>query len=64
MTKKNQTIVVKGTEITIIKANQSDYISLTDMVRSFEDGLSLIEKWLRNKNTIEFLGICDNQPRF
>jgi len=29
------------------------------MVRNFEDGLALIEKWLRNKNTIEFLGIWE-----
>ena len=27
------------------------------MVRNIENGLALIEKWLRNKNTIEFLGI-------
>jgi len=29
------------------------------MVRSIQNGLSLIEKWLRNKNTIEFLGIWE-----
>lgn len=36
------------------------------MVRSFEDGSVLIEKWLRNKNTIEFLGIWEkiNNPNF
>ena len=27
------------------------------MVRNIENGSALIEKWLRNKNTIEFLGI-------
>lgn len=48
-----------------------DYISLTDMVRNIENGLALIEKWLRNKNTIEFLGIWEemynptfNSPEF
>ncbi len=46
-------IEVQGKEITVISTKQQDYISLTDMVRNIENGLSLIEKWLRNKNTIE-----------
>lgn len=29
------------------------------MVRNIENGVALIEKWLRNKNTIEFLGIWE-----
>lgn len=64
--KKNQKIFVKGTEINIISQNGEDYISLTDMVKGFEDGLALIEKWLRNKNTIEFIGIWEqiNNPEF
>ena len=52
-------IVVKDTEIQVIKIEESDYISLTDMVRSVENGPALIEKWIRNKNTIEFLGIWE-----
>ena len=52
-------ISVRGTEVTIISIDENDYISLTDMVRSIKNGLSLIEKWLRNKNTIEFLGIWE-----
>ncbi len=66
MTIKNKQITVKGTEITIIHHNNTDYISLTDMVKNFEDGLSLIEKWLRNKNTVEFIGIWEqiNNPIF
>ncbi|MFP4364000.1 MAG: KilA-N domain-containing protein [Spirochaetia bacterium] len=62
---------VDGNEITVTAENQQDYISLTDMVRNIENGLSLIEKWLRNKNTIEFLGIWEqmynpdfNSPEF
>ena len=46
-------------EISIIAIDDKDYISLTDMVRNIENGLALIEKWLRNKNTIEFLGIWE-----
>jgi hypothetical protein len=63
---KNKTIIVKGSEITILTAHNADYISLTDMTKSFEDGLALIEKWFRNKNTIEFMGIWEqlNNPEF
>ncbi len=59
-------ISVLGAEISYFQQDESDYISLTDMVRTLENGLSLIEKWLRNKNTIEFLGIWEEMynPRF
>jgi len=52
-------INVEGSEISIIAIDNKDYISLTDMVRNIENGLALIEKCLRNKNTIEFLGIWE-----
>ena len=71
MSNKNKKIEVQGSEITIVSTNQQDYISLTDMVKDIENGLVLIEKWLRNKNTIEFLGIWEeiynpdfNSPEF
>lgn len=64
-------IKVKDTEISVISFEEKDYISLTDMVRNIENGLALIEKWLRNKNTIEFMGIWEemynpsfNSPEF
>jgi len=64
-------IKVENVEISVIKAGEEDYISLTDMVREVENGSALIEKWLRNKNTIEFLGIWEemynpdfNSPEF
>lgn len=50
---------IDDTEISVISISKEDYISLTDMVRKLENGLSLIEKWLRNKNTLEFLGIWE-----
>jgi len=56
---KKRKINVDGSEITVVANNEQDYISLTDMVRNIENGLALIEKWLRNKNTIEFLGIWE-----
>jgi len=61
-------IIVQDRKISIIK---EDYISLTDMVKNMDNGLVLIEKWLRNKNTIEFIGIWEeiynrdfNSPEF
>ena len=64
-------IIVNNIEITILEIQEKDYISLTDMVKNVENGLALIEKWLRNKNTIEFLGIWEemynpnfNSPEF
>jgi len=64
-------INVNDTEISVIEIENKDYISLTDMVRNIENGSALIEKWLRNKNTIEFLGIWEemyneafNSPEF
>ena len=64
-------IKVNDTEISVISFEEKDYISLTDMVRNIENGLALIEKWLRNKNTIEFMGIWEemynpifNSPEF
>ena len=54
-------IDIKGTSATVYSDKDMDFISLTDMVRDIENGLVLTEKWLRNKNTIEFLGSCLNQ---
>jgi hypothetical protein len=62
---KNKTINVKGTEITIVQNNNTDYISLTDMVKGFGDDTS-IYSWMRNRNTLEFIGIWEemNNPDF
>ncbi len=64
-------IKVKGTEITIISEQQTDYISLTDMTSGFKEGSGLIGKWITNKNTLEYLGIWEkvnntgfNYPEF
>jgi len=56
---KNKTISVKGTEITIIREKNFDYISLTDMLKA-KDGDFFISDWLRNRNTVEFLGIWES----
>ena len=58
-------IKVKGTEISVITINDNDYISLTDMLKA-KDGDFFISDWLRNRNTVEFLGIWETvyNPNF
>ena len=58
-------IKVKGTEISVITVNNNDYISLTDMLKA-KDGDFFISDWLRNRNTVEFLGIWEKvyNPNF
>jgi len=58
---KSKTINVKGTEITIFQGETSDYISLTDIAR-YKDATNtdtIIQNWLRNRNTIELLGFWE-----
>ena len=52
---KHQKINVKGTEITIVKVKENDFISLTDMAKSQLQDIVII-KWLILKSTIEYLG--------
>ena len=51
--------------INYIKINEEDYISITDMLKS-KDGNFFVTDWLRNRNTIEFLGIWEelHNPNF
>jgi hypothetical protein len=51
-------IIVKGIEINVMSVNDEDFISLTDMLKA-KDGDFFISDWLRNRNTIEFLGIWE-----
>lgn len=51
-------IEVKGTSITVYSDGDKDFISLTDMLRA-KDGDFFISDWLRNRNTVEFLGIWE-----
>ncbi|MDB5013344.1 MAG: DNA-binding protein [Daejeonella sp.] len=58
---KNKTITVKGTAISIFQGEQSDFISLTDIAR-YKDSANtdtIIQNWLRNRNTIELLGFWE-----
>jgi len=68
MTKKNNQLTVKGADIRIITGKQQDYISLTDIARykKKERTDDLIRNWIRNRNTVEFIGIWEqlNNPDF
>ena len=53
-------IFVKESEITILSINESDYISLTDIARhKSDDSFIVINNWMRNRNTIEYLGMWE-----
>ena len=58
-------------EITITKDGDGELISLTDIMKGFPDSNKLIENWLRNKNTLEYLATWEllnninfNSPEF
>ena len=62
----DKSLVVQGVEVHLTTRGEEDYISLTDMTSKFEGGSTLIESWLRNKDTVEFLGVWErlNNPSF
>src|SRR3989339_813089 len=64
----NQKINVKGTEIAIFNRKEEDYISLTDIARYKDSERSdyVLQNWIRNRSTIEFLGLWEkiNNPNF
>jgi hypothetical protein len=67
MTKSTKAILqVQGSSINVLSQENGDYISLTDMVRNFDGGSALIEQWLKNKDTVLFLGVWEqiNNPGF
>ena len=55
-----KTIVVQGSEITLLpqQGKVEDYICLTDIMKNFDDEFA-IYGWMRNKNTVEFLGVWE-----
>ena len=52
-------ILVKDTEINIIKVENEDYICITDMIKA-KDGDFFITDWLRNRNTLEYIGVWES----
>lgn len=64
--KKNRKITVQGSQIgLLLREGDNDFISLTDMAKKFGDDV-LIYQWMRNRNTVEFLGIWEqiHNPSF
>ncbi|MBU6192294.1 MAG: KilA-N domain-containing protein [Bacteroidetes bacterium] len=59
---KNQKIDVSGTVITVLRNDTEDYISLTDIARykDAEHTDTIIQNWMRNRNTIELLGFWES----
>jgi hypothetical protein len=58
--KKNKKIHVQGSEIAVLKSEEQDYISLTDIAKyKTDDTSTVIANWMRNRNTIEFLGLWE-----
>lgn len=65
---KRSTLQVKGSAVAVLSDDRQDFICLTDIAR-YKDAERtdyLISNWLRNRNTIEFLGIWEqlNNPGF
>ena len=58
-------VTVKDTEITVVKIKDEDYLCLTDMLKA-KDGDFFITDWLRNRNTLEYIGIWEKvyNPNF
>jgi hypothetical protein len=58
--KGNKKINVRGSEIAVFKREEQDYISLTDIAKyKTDDTSAVIANWMRNRNTIEFLGLWE-----
>ena len=58
-------VTVKDTEITVVKIKDEDYLCLTEMLKA-KDGDFFITDWLRNRNTLEYIGISEKvyNPNF
>lgn len=60
-------IKVQKTEITVVSYNDADYISLTDIAKfKSDDPTAVVGNWMRNRNTVEYLGIWESlyNPNF
>lgn len=57
--KKKRTLNVQDSAISVQHVDGEDYISLTDMARGEEGSEDRIKNWMRNRNTIEFLGLWE-----
>ena len=58
-------IIVNTTEVSVLNLNGEDYICITDMMKA-KDGEFFVTDWLRNRNTLEYIGIWEKiyNPNF
>ena len=58
-------LIIKDTEINIIQIEDTEFICITDMIKA-KDGDFFVTDWLRNRNTLEYIGIWENlnNPNF
>ena len=65
---RKSTIEVQGAAITVLSQKEKDFICLADIarVKNADRSDDLVRNWLRNRNTVEFLGIWEqiNNPDF
>ncbi|NQT76640.1 MAG: KilA-N domain-containing protein [Bacteroidetes bacterium] len=68
MSKRNQKIEIKGNEITIVKSDNEDYISITDIAKHKNPQATglVISHWLSTRYTIDFMGLWEkmHNPNF
>ena len=51
-------IKIIDTEVSVINVAEADYMCLTDMIKA-KDGDFFVTDWLRNRNTLEYIGIWE-----
>lgn len=58
--KKANELNVKGTAVRVVKIDGEDFVCLTDMAKSkSDDAQQTISNWMRNRMTIEYLGLWE-----
>ena len=63
----SEKMTVQGIEVQYKRINESDFISLTDIARfKSSEPNNVIENWMRNRVTVEYLGLWEtlNNPDF
>lgn len=62
---RGKSVIVIGTEISLLSRDDDYFIFITNMIKA-KDGYFFISDWLRNRNTVEYLGILEsiNNPSF
>ncbi|MBM2816430.1 MAG: KilA, N-terminal/APSES-type DNA-binding protein [Ignavibacteria bacterium] len=55
---KSKILIVKGTEIILLKGKQDDFISLTDIakVKNPDEPRYVVQNWMKTRYTVDFLG--------